>query len=161
MTMNDQNQEQTHQPPRKKSKFAQVFWLSFLVVSLAYAAYSFYTPSNNVAWSEDFASAQEQAVVAGKPTILFFTGTWCVPCRIMKREVWADAQVEETVNAHFTAVIVDVDDPQAAETIRRYQVGATPVTIVVDQDGNVLERADGRIDKEAFLEMLDKANPAS
>ena len=63
--------------------FWRCFWLSFLVISLAYAWYCYYVPSNSVAWAESYASAQTKASQTEKPVRLYFTGEWCVPCRIM------------------------------------------------------------------------------
>ena len=149
--------EPASQPGRRKSPWWwQAFWLLFLVVSLAYAWYSFYVPANRIAWAADFAAAGQQAAESGKPMILFFTAKWCVPCRIMKRTVWADDEVEATVNAGFIPVLIDVDDPAAAAAQERYQVGATPVTIVTDPQGNVLNYAVGGIGKAEFLELLSK-----
>ena len=139
--------------------FWRCFWLSFLVVSLAYAWYCFYVPSNGVAWADNYTVAQQQAVQSGKPMILFFTGKWCVPCRIMKRNVWADNQVTATVNAEFIPVTIDVDEPDAAAVMTRYRVGATPITIVVDPQGNVLKQKQGGMGKAEFLELIGTLNP--
>ena len=149
------------EPHRRKFNFWRWFWLGTLVVSLGWAWYDFYVPANKVTWAKDYASAQQLAAQSGKPMILFFTGKWCVPCRIMKRSVWADQQVEATVKAGFTAVMIDVDDPSAAETLSRYRVGATPTTIITDPQGNVLERVDGGIGKTDFLKLLGKLNPSA
>lgn len=149
------------QPHPKKFNFWRIFWLSFLVVSLAWAWHDFYAPPNKVAWSANYAAAQQVSVQSGKNTILFFTGAWCSPCHIMKREVWADKQVEELVNARFTAVMIDVDDPGASATLTRYAVRYPPTTIVVGPRGEVLERVDGRMDKESFLAMLARTFTAS
>jgi thioredoxin 1 len=145
-------------PPETKKgfNFWRFFWLSFLVVSLAYAWYCFYVPSNRVAWAANYNDAQQQAARDGKPMILFFTSTWCVPCRIMKRNVWADEQVTVAVNAAFIPVAIYVDDPNSAEVVRRYGVGFTPKTIVTDSQGTVLQQTDGGIGKAEFLEMLDQ-----
>jgi protein disulfide-isomerase len=138
------------------------FWRISLVVSLGYAWYAFYVPSNNIAWADDYASAQQQAAQSGKPIILFFTAEWCVPCRIMKRSVLADEHVEATVNAGFTPVTIDVDDPDvAAAALRRYRVGATPTTIITDAQGNVLEQVEGGMGKSDFLKLLGKPNPSA
>jgi len=51
----------------KSGRFRQVFWPAFLVVSLAYAWYSFYAPSNRIAWADSFTAAQQQAVESDKP----------------------------------------------------------------------------------------------
>ncbi len=145
----------------KSGRFWQWFWLTFLAVSLAYAWYSFYAPSNRVAWAVNYTTAQKQAVESDKPIILFFTGKWCSPCRIMKREVWADEQVMATVNEAFIPVTIDVDDPNAAATLSRYGVGATPTTVITDSKGNVLQHRQGRISKADFLELLGKMDPSA
>lgn len=145
----------------KSGRFWQWFWLSFLVVSLAYAGYSFYAPSNRIAWAANYATAQQQAVDSDKPIIIFFTAKWCSPCRIMKREVWADEQVMATVNKAFIPVTIDVDNPDAAATLIRYGVGATPTTVFTDSKGNVLQQKQGRIGKADFLELLGRLSPAT
>lgn len=149
------------QPHRGRFNFWRWFWLGTLVVSLGWAWYDFYVPSNNVTWAKDYDSAQQHAARSGKPIILFFTGKWCVPCRIMKRTVWADKQVEATVKAGFTPVMIDVDDPNAAETLSRYRVVATPTTIIADPQERVLERVEGGMGKTAFLELLGKLSPST
>ena len=134
------------------------FWRVTLVVSLAYAWYCFYVPTNSIAWADNYTSAQQQAAQSGKPIILFFTGKWCVPCRIMKRNVWADEQVTASVNAAFIPVTIDVDDPDAAAALSRYSINATPNTIITDPKGNVVQQKEGGIGKADFLELLGKLN---
>jgi protein disulfide-isomerase len=135
---------------------ARLFWLSFLVISLAYAWYCFYAPSNEVSWSTDFTTAQEQAVQSGKPMILFFTATWCSPCRIMKRTIWADEQVTTEVNERFIPLMLYADDPHMAEVFTRYGVRATPTTLILDPQGNALDGVYGKVEKEKFLTFLRK-----
>ncbi|MFK7734836.1 MAG: thioredoxin family protein [Pirellulaceae bacterium] len=145
--------------PRKPFfHFWRSFWLTFLVASLAYAGYCFYVPSNDIAWADDYASAQRQAARTGRPIILYFTGTWCVPCRIMKRQVWADEQVRALVNAEFVPVAIDVDAPESAELMTTYQVKGPPVTIVCNPKGTVVDWRAGGISKTEFLELLDSSN---
>ncbi|PCJ81252.1 MAG: thiol:disulfide interchange protein [Bacteroidetes bacterium] len=136
-------------------KFWQVFWLTFLVVSLGYAWYSFYTPSNRIVWADNYIIAQQQAFETEKPIILFFTGKWCSPCRIMKRQVWADDQVMSIVNAGFIPVIIDVADTSAVQALIQYRVHVTPTTIIINPKGIVLDKRLGGISKDEFLEMLE------
>lgn len=140
--------------------FWRCFWLTFLVISLAYAWYSFYVPSNEIVWADNYALAQRQAADSGKPIILYFTGTWCVPCRIMKRQVWADEGVTALVNAQFIPVSIDVDNPSHTEIMARYKIGGPPVTIVTDPRGNVIDWRAGSISKSEFLELLDSSSPS-
>lgn len=146
---------------RRTFHFWRIFWLTFLVVSLSYAWYSFYVPANNIAWAEDYAAAQQQAAGSGKPMVLYFTGEWCAPCRIMKRQVWADEEVKTLVNAKFIAVAIDVDSPNDAEVLDRYNVTGAPATIVTDPQGNALRWQVGGMRKAEFLELLQGSKAAS
>ncbi|MFZ0426657.1 MAG: thioredoxin family protein [Acidobacteriota bacterium] len=148
-------------PGRKKIfHFWRCFWITFLIVSLAYAWYSFYVPANNITWAGSYTSAQQQAADSGKPIILYFTGEWCSPCRVMKRQVWADDEVETLVNSQFIPVAVDVDNPDNAAVLARYNVGGAPVTIITDPQGNALRWRAGGIGKAEFLELLRAPNPS-
>lgn len=160
------SQSETHptaEPVSKSGKgialpFWRGFWLIFLVVSLAYAWYCFYTPSNSVSWAPDYAEAQQQSVQSGKPMLLFFTATWCVPCRIMKRTIWADEQVAVEVNKRFIPLMAYADQSDMAELFSRYHVGATPTTLITDPQGNVLRWVQGKMEKADFLEFLKTQN---
>lgn len=150
-------------PPERKRLFHfwRFFWLTFLVVSLAYAWYSFYVPTNNIAWADDYTSAQQHAADSGKPMILYFTGEWCVPCRVMRRQVWADEEVKTSVNAEFIPVAIDVANPDNAAVLARYNVGGAPVTIITDPQGNALRWRAGRIGKSEFLKLLGAPNQSA
>ena len=54
--------------------------------------------------------------------LLFFTGDWCVPCRIMKRTVFTDDNVSARVNTEFVPVIIEIDTPQDAKIPQQYNV---------------------------------------
>jgi protein disulfide-isomerase len=144
------------QPRRGTFNFWRWFWLGTIPVSVVWVWFDFYVPPNHVAWAKDLASAQQQSAQSGKPVILFFTGTWCVPCRIMKRTVWADRDVEAVVRAGFTPVMIDLDDPAAADAVRQYHVGGTPTTIIADPQGKILDRVEGGIGKDIFLGWLGR-----
>jgi thioredoxin 1 len=143
--------------------FWRVFWLAFLVASLAYAWYSFYVPGNDVAWAQDFDAARTLAAESDRPLLLFFTAEWCAPCRVMKREVFADREVMQAINASAVPVMLTAGAPGTDAVFERYQVGGTPVTIFTDPAGTVLDYEVGRIGKTRFLEMLNDlgGDPAS
>ncbi len=87
--------------------------------------------------------------------ILFFTGHWCVPCRIMKRNVFADEQVAAAVNSSFIPVALYADDPNSETAMLRYNVGNTPTTVVTDPSGKTLDQRQGGLGKTEFLAMLN------
>ena len=140
--------------------FWRWFWLTFLVASVFYAWYSFYVPANDVVWADNMVSARELANDSHKNMLLFFTGEWCSPCRIMKREVFADKEVMKAINSQVVPVMINVDDPNAEELLKHYKVGGTPTIIFTDPKGKVLDYAVGKIGKTKFLEMLENLGAA-
>ncbi len=143
----------------KSHPFWRWFWLTFLVVSLAYAWYSFYVPSNDIKWAKNITSVQKLTNDSDNNTLLFFTGKWCSPCRIMKREVFADKEVTKVINLQVTPVMIDIDDPNTKELVKHYTVNATPTTIIIDSEGKVIDKVVGKIEKKKFLEMLNNLEP--
>lgn len=141
---------------RKPHPFWRWFWLTFLVVSLGYAWYSFYVPPNDVNWADDVSSAREVASVSERPVLMFFTADWCAPCRIMKRKVFADPEVMKEINAGVVPVMINESDPSTAEVFERYNVQGTPITILTDSQGKVIDYAVGGIGKSELLELLNK-----
>lgn len=149
------NDRSTHNnTPTKPHPFWRVFWLTFLVMSLAYAWYSFYAPSNAIKWEHTNNSPQNLANDAGKNTLLFFTGKWCSPCQIMKREVFADTEVMKIINSQVIPIQIDIDNPDTKAFVTHYKIEATPTTMVIDSKGKVLDVAVGKIEKKKFLKMI-------
>ena len=79
----------------------------------------------------------------------------------MKRQVWADEEVKTSVNAQFIPVAIDVDNPDNAAVLSRYNVGGAPVTIITDPQGNALRWQAGGIGISEFLELLSEPNPSA
>ena len=129
----------------------QGFWLTFLFASLSYAWYAFYAPSNDIAWEKDFKVAQERASESNKSMVLFVTATWCSPCRIMKRQVWADEGVKDLMNRRFIPVLLDADDPAAQPVLQAYGIQGTPCTLVVKGSGEVMDYRFGAVSKSDFM----------
>ncbi|TDS16662.1 thioredoxin-like protein [Maribacter caenipelagi] len=142
----------------KSHPFWRWFWLTFLVVSLWYAWYSFYVPSNDMVWNDDMVSAQKLADSSDKNIMLFFTGEWCSPCRIMKREIFGDKEAMNAINAKVIPVEINIDDPNVKELAKHYNIGATPTTVFIDSEGNVIDYAVGKVGRTKFLEILKNLN---
>ncbi|WCO03182.1 thioredoxin family protein [Psychroserpens ponticola] len=152
---NKKNSSTIKKSKKKSHPFWQFFWLTFLVVSLWYAWYSFYAPSNDITWTNDIESAQKLASNSDKNIMIFFTTEWCSPCRIMKRQVFADNEVMKAMDAEVVPVEIDIDDPNNEQLVKQYNIGATPTTIFIDFEGKVISYAVGKVEKTKFLEMLE------
>lgn len=98
--------------------------------------------------------AQKLANNSDKNIMVFFTAEWCSPCRIMKREVFADQEVKNAMDAKVVSIEINIDDPNTEALVKQYNIGATPTTIFIDTEGNVINYAVGKVGKAKFLEML-------
>ena len=78
----------------------------------------------------------------------------------MKRQVLADPEVEALINAQFVPVALDVDDPENAALMERYNIVGPPVIIVTDAEGNALRWQAGGMNKTEFLELINPSDPS-
>ncbi|WP_406683729.1 thioredoxin family protein [Seonamhaeicola sp. MEBiC1930] len=140
---------------KKTHPFWRFFWLTFLVVSLWYAWYSFYAPSNDITWTNNLESAQKLAINSDKNILVFFTAEWCSPCRIMKRKIFSDDKVKKVIDAKVIPIEINIDDQNAEALVKQYNIGATPTTIFISPQGDVIDYAVGIVEKTKFLEMLE------
>ncbi|MEO1415624.1 MAG: thioredoxin family protein [Bacteroidota bacterium] len=113
-----------------------------LIFSLAYL------PSNDggkVSTIELYARNQKkpletllkETVSAGKVPIMYFTATWCRPCRAFSKSL-KDAQVQE---AFAEAVIIKIDvDMDEGEQTMKYGVLSIPTFIKTNEKGEVVAR---------------------
>jgi thioredoxin 1 len=93
---------------------------------------------STIVWRHDYQQALAEAQQTGRPLLVVFSATWCPPCKVMKREVWPDAQVSELVEAGYIPLHVDVDEQSQSPVVSRYQVRSIPSIFVVGKDEQVM-----------------------
>ncbi len=90
----------------------------------------------------------EQEVLKSEKTVLLdFWAAWCGPCKMLSPVV--DAIAEERPDIKVGKINVDEQSALATE----FQVMSIP-TLVVIQDGKVVNQLMGAVPKEKILEML-------
>lgn len=105
----------------------------------------------------------EESVVAnaaGKPVIIDFFATWCIPCKELDEKTFSDAAVAKELG-RFTRVKADLtngDDPRTKELTKRYAIVGVPTIVFVDASGREQQslRLTGFEKPEAFLARLQK-----
>lgn len=98
---------------------------------------------------------------------------WCLPCKKMDQTVFADAHTGVWTNDRFIAVRMNVDTLQkkAAKNITlkkqirdftiRYRVQSLPTLLFFTEQGQLVHKSVGELDKETFLAVCkDALNPA-
>ncbi len=92
----------------------------------------------------------ESIIGNGTPCVVFFTATWCGPCKIV------NTQVEKLANEHKNIIflIVDVDDVPAIPT--RYDIKEVPTLLFLNTTGNVCGRIIGVGSMQTYEECIMK-----
>ena len=91
----------------------------------------------------------------GKPTLVWFSGTWCTVCELMDPFVYETAG-QFTERLVFVEKSVDHDRENAA----RYRIRGTPTFVLIDATGNEVGRfgyqRDGRSFASTISELLSR-----
>lgn len=97
----------------------------------------------------------EQYLKENKNTLLYFTASWCGPCKSMKphfEKAEKDLQILDP-SSDLKFVMVDVDDAPNASTF--FKIECMP-TLVLIKDQVVVDRTMGAMDDKKLLLLIDK-----
>jgi len=78
------------------------------------------------------------ASTTGKPIIIDFFATWCIPCKELDEKTFSDAAVAKDLD-RFTRVKADLtnaDDPVVKELTKRYAIVGVPTVVFIDSSGH-------------------------
>jgi thiol:disulfide interchange protein DsbD len=117
--------------------------------------------ATRVTTPEHFDAAVGTARTQGKPILVDFTAEWCVTCKEIDREVFADPAVQARLKdvAFIRADVTDYDNAGRA-LMQRFGVMGPPTILFLDsRTGQEIApaRTIGMIDAEGFLQKLSAA----
>lgn len=93
--------------------------------------------------------ALAQAKAEGKLVLLYYTTTWCAPCRVMETTTFGDPEVAAWVAEHTIALRLDGDLSRGRA--KRYDEHGYPAVVYLDADGIAVDRIVGLVDSADFL----------
>ncbi len=102
-------------------------------------------------WSTNYNSALEEARGRQQPLLVYFTASWCGPCKLMARTTLTNEAVLQTLSRVAHAVL-DVDEqPKLAE---QFGVRAVPTFQMLSPFGEPVATTTGFQDATKFLQWL-------
>ncbi len=104
--------------------------------------------------SDEMERALARAKAEGKMVVVEISASWCPPCMQMKRDTFANAQVQARL-AQFVTLFVDADDD--ADFNQRLGVRGIPAFVVVRPDRAIIKSGSGYMGPKDFLHWLDGA----
>ena len=105
--------------------------------------------------------AQLQAAsAAGQPLLLDWYADWCISCKVIEREVFADPLIAPRL-ADYRLIRFDITDSNAEQRalLDRYKLFGPPAVLFFDGSGQEMKdiRVVGEITASQFSERLDRA----
>ncbi len=93
------------------------------------------------------------------PNIIFMDcyTTWCGPCKQMANVIFPMEHVGKFFNANFVNVKIDMEKGEGIELAKKYGIRAYPTFLILDSDGNEINRIVGSGDADSFIAKAKKA----
>ncbi|MFR7812140.1 MAG: thioredoxin family protein, partial [Butyricimonas faecihominis] len=93
----------------------------------------------DITFNEALKKAKEQ----GKLIFMDCYTVWCVPCKMLAKDVFTRPEVGDYFNIHFINVKMDMGTEQGKVLNDKYQVTGYPTLLFLDGDGNLIHRIVG------------------
>lgn len=93
----------------------------------------------------------------GKPVFVDFYTDWCVPCRIMDKEVFNDQATADYLNKHFVSVKINAEKGNGIKAAEKYFILGYPSLLFLDDQGDILISHLGSANNSLLLMLGDQA----
>jgi len=102
----------------------------------------------------DLGKALETAKKEKKIVFIDFYADWCVPCKMLDKMVWQDADAAGQIKG-MSVIPMKMDaEKEGLEAARKYSVRAYPTILFLDGEGREIARSAGFRDKAAVIETI-------
>ena len=121
----------------------------------------FARPVHGITWAAYNEEALATAASSGRPVIIDFSATWCIPCKELDHMTFAAAPVVARARDFVTlkADLTESGSPAVKSLKERYGVRGVPTVVFLAPDGSEIDhlRFTGVISPEEFLEKMNEA----
>jgi thioredoxin-related protein len=95
-----------------------------------------------------------------RPIFVDAYASWCMPCKSMKKKVFARDNVGNHYNSTFISFRIDTETKLGREIANTYAINAYPTFLYFSPDGKLLHRASGFLQDTLFIQVgKDALNP--
>ena len=105
----------------------------------------------DIKWHSSLSAAQAEAKKTKRPVLVYFSTTWCGPCKEMKRTTFKDSKV---VAESRKWTMVQIDAEKQEKVADKYKVAAYPTMVILKPSGATVSRAVGGMSAGEFLNLM-------
>lgn len=107
--------------------------------------------------SNSMSDILEQAEKTNKLVFVDIVTEWCLPCKMMEKDVFSDPQIADFMNKNFINYKVDAEKGNGPVLSLVYEVQAFPTLLFVDSKGDVIVKKVGAAYHSELMEMARTA----
>lgn len=116
-----------------------------------------------ITWGKYTPEKLQAAQSNGKPVMLDFYASWCVPCLELERVTFTNSKVIDAAS-NFRKLKIDLTrygSPRSKKLREKFDVKGVPTVIFIDQNGKEVKaaRTVGFLPPKAFLKKINLVNP--
>ena len=112
-----------------------------------------------VDWQNSYAPALARAKKEKKLVMVDIYATWCLPCKQLEKETFANKDVEARLSNQVISVKLDLEKIlDNAELAKQFARDTIPYVVFLDSDGKKLSEFVGFLTADEFLKELDKTH---
>ena len=117
--------------------------------------------TNGIQFGNDFEEALEMAKAQDKNVFVDVYADWCMPCKMMDRNVFTDKEVAEFMNERFVSVKIDAER-RGRKFARKNKVYAFPTLLFFNSSGEEMHRVLGFANENRLMRSADMSfrNPS-
>lgn len=107
--------------------------------------------------SEQLMPLLDQAKEESKLVFVDFYTDWCLPCRLMEKDVFMDRDLGKFFNENFINYKVDAEKGNGVNLAQIFNIKAYPTLLFLNDKGQVLERKEGAAYHSELRAMAESA----
>ncbi|MFQ5741401.1 MAG: thioredoxin fold domain-containing protein [Acidobacteriota bacterium] len=136
-----------------------ILTLALLALLLAVGGgYALKSSAAAIPWGHDYEQALESARLQSRPVITYLFTDWCTYCKQMEATTFKDPELLGKMSDKYIWVKLNAEtNPEGVRLARQFAITGYPTIIVLDPEGEELDRMEGYFPSREFEESVELA----
>src|ERR1044071_5705216 len=135
-----------------------------VIAAISAAVMTIHSTPATITWERDYDKAIQRAAAEKKLIIADMFTDWCVLCKKMDAETYADPQLIKNIANKYVWLKLNTETEEDGKRLQQeFAILTYPTTLVLDSQGQEVDRIGQFLNADAFTETVQSAtkNPGS